>query len=78
MRATTAAGVPLAAPAISAQSRSTKKYRTALSAGRILGANERINVGVIGVGLIGRILTRGFVAHPNVQVVGIAETYKNL
>ena len=49
---------------------------TALSAGRAFGANDRVNVGVIGVGLIGRILTRGFVAQPDVNVVGISETYQ--
>lgn len=48
---------------------------TALSASRVLGANERVRVGVIGVGLIGRILTRGFVSQPDVQIAGISETY---
>lgn len=48
---------------------------SALSASRVMGANERINVGVIGVGLIGRILTRSFLEQPDVRITGIAETY---
>lgn len=48
---------------------------TALSASRVMGANGRIRVGVIGVGLIGRILTRGFVSQPDVEIAGISETY---
>jgi predicted dehydrogenase len=52
---------------------------TALSAAvydRAYGANERVGVGVIGFGLIGRIHTRNFKAQPDVRVVGIAETYR--
>ncbi len=49
---------------------------TALSAGRVSGANERIGVGVIGFGLIGRIHTRAFMEQPDVDLVGLAETYK--
>ena len=36
---------------------------SALSATRVLGANERIGVGIIGFGLIGRIHTRSFMAQ---------------
>lgn len=49
---------------------------TVLSTGRTFGANERIGVGVIGFGLIGRILTRSFMAQPDVAIVGFAETYE--
>ena len=49
---------------------------TALSASRVLGANERVGVGIIGFGLIGRIHTRSFMAHPDVNVVAVAETYQ--
>lgn len=48
---------------------------TALSAARVLGANERINVGVIGFGLIGRIHTQSFMDQPDVEIRGLAETY---
>jgi predicted dehydrogenase len=48
----------------------------AFSTGRILGANERIGVGIIGFGLIGRIHTRSFMRQPDVDIVGIAETYQ--
>ena len=52
---------------------------TALSAAswsRVLGANERVRVGFIGVGLIGRIHLRNFHAQPDAQVTAIAETYR--
>jgi len=48
----------------------------ALSARSVRGANERIGVGVIGFGLIGRILTRSFMQQPDVAIVGFAETYE--
>jgi len=51
---------------------------TALAASsweRVLGANERIGIGIIGYGLVGRIHTRNFKAQPDVNVVGVAETY---
>jgi predicted dehydrogenase len=48
----------------------------AFSTGRVLGANERIGVGLIGFGLIGRIHTRSFMRQPDVEMVGIAETYE--
>src|SRR5690242_3185139 len=48
---------------------------TAASWNRVLGANERVNVGVIGFGLIGRIHTRNFKAQPDAQVVAVAEAY---
>jgi predicted dehydrogenase len=43
---------------------------------RVYGANERIGVGVIGFGLIGRIHTRNFHAQPDVDLVAVSETYK--
>src|SRR6266404_2310086 len=49
---------------------------TALSASRVLGANERIGVGIIGFGLIGRIHTRSFMAQPDVDIVAFSETYQ--
>src|SRR5262245_5049104 len=49
---------------------------TAASWSRVFGANERIGVGIIGYGLIGRIHTRNFKAQPDVQIVGVAETYR--
>jgi predicted dehydrogenase len=49
---------------------------TALSASRVLGANERIGVGILGFGLIGRIHTRSFMAQPDVDIVAIADTYQ--
>src|SRR5882672_7150089 len=49
---------------------------TAASWSRVLGANERVGVGVIGFGLMGRIHTRNFKAQPGAQVVAIAETYR--
>ena len=49
---------------------------TAISTTRVLGANERVGVGVIGFGLIGRIHTRSFQALPDAQVVAVAETFQ--
>jgi predicted dehydrogenase len=49
---------------------------TALSTSRALGANERVDIGVIGCGLIGRIHTRSFVSLPGAQVVAVADTYQ--
>ena len=49
---------------------------TALSTSRVLGANERLGIGVIGCGLIGRIHTRSFVSLPGAQVVAVADTYQ--
>src|SRR5258706_15453133 len=49
---------------------------TALSNSRVLGANERINVGIIGFGLIGRIHTRSFKQQRDASIIGIAETYR--
>jgi predicted dehydrogenase len=48
----------------------------AWSMGRALGANERVGVGIIGFGLIGRIHTRSFREQPDVNLVGVAETYQ--
>jgi predicted dehydrogenase len=48
----------------------------ALSAQRVLGANNRVGIGVIGFGLVGRIHTRNFHALPEAQVVAVAETYQ--
>ena len=49
---------------------------TATAWERAYGANERVGVGVIGFGLIGRIHARNFKAQPDVNIVGIAETYR--
>src|SRR5688572_17458911 len=46
-----------------------------LSAQRVLGANERVGIGVIGFGLIGRLHARNFHALPDSRVVAVAETY---
>jgi len=42
----------------------------------VLGANERIGVGFIGVGLIGNTHLRNFHAQPDVRVVAISETFR--
>src|SRR5437763_14425523 len=49
---------------------------TALSASRVLGANARIRVGLIGFGLIGRIHTRQLLEQPDVDVVAFSDTYQ--
>jgi predicted dehydrogenase len=49
---------------------------TAASWSRVLGANERIGIGSIGVGLMGRIHLRNFHAQSDARVVAVAETYR--
>jgi len=49
---------------------------TAASWDRVLGANERVGVGVIGFGLMGRIHTRSLLAQSDAQVVAVAETFR--
>lgn len=49
---------------------------SAQSYARISGANERVNVGVIGFGLIGRIHTRSFHGLKEARVAAVAETYQ--
>jgi predicted dehydrogenase len=48
---------------------------TAASWSRVLGANERIGIGMIGIGLMGRIHTRNFAKQPDVSMVGICDVY---
>lgn len=58
---TTAAAGAIAAPA---------------SAGRIIGANERVNLGCIGVGNRGVQVLDAFCAHPDAKVVALADVYE--
>jgi predicted dehydrogenase len=48
---------------------------TAASSHRVLGANDRVRVGVIGVGLIGKRHLIDFLAEPDCDVVGVCEVY---
>ncbi len=54
----------------------TAAVLSAASWNRVIGANERIGIGVIGCGLIGRIHTRNFKAQPDAQIIAMAETFK--
>ena len=49
---------------------------TALSASRVLGANERINVGLIGFGLIGRFHLAAIKAQPDALVTAVCDVHK--
>jgi predicted dehydrogenase len=49
---------------------------TAFSADRVIGANDRVRVGLIGFGLIGRIHARAFKSHSDVELVSLSETYR--
>jgi len=49
---------------------------TAASWSRVFGANERVGVGMIGFGLIGRIHTRNFKEQSGARIVAVAETYR--
>jgi predicted dehydrogenase len=48
---------------------------TAASWSRVYGANERIGIGMIGIGLMGRIHTRNFAKLPDAAVLGICDAY---
>ena len=48
---------------------------TALSASRVFGANERVGIGIIGFGLMGRIHTRNFRDQSDVNVVGVCDAF---
>src|SRR5206468_12948881 len=48
----------------------------AASWNRVVGANERVGIGVIGFGLVGRIHSRNFKAQPDAQVVAVSEAYR--
>src|SRR5437762_1051787 len=49
---------------------------TAASYQRILGANDRIGVGFIGYGLIGKQHVTDFKKFPDVDIVGLCDVYK--
>ena len=49
---------------------------SALSAQRVLGANERIGIGIIGFGLIGRLHARNFHALPGSRVTAVADVFQ--
>ena len=68
-------------PAVSSMSRrkfvtTTTLGLTALSASRVFGANERINVGLIGFGLIGRFHLAALKAQPDVQVTAVSDAHQ--
>ena len=68
-------------PAASSMSRrkfvtTTTLGLTALSASRVFGANERINVGLIGFGLIGRFHLAALKAQPDVQVTAVSDAHQ--
>ena len=48
---------------------------TALSASRVMGANERLRVGFIGVGNRGDQVLDGFLAHKDCEVVDVCDIY---
>ena len=47
----------------------------AASWNRVLGANDRIGIGLIGFGLIGRAHARNFLAQPDAAIVAVSETF---
>jgi predicted dehydrogenase len=48
---------------------------TAASWNRVLGANDRVGIGLIGFGLIGRAHARNFLAQPDARIVAVSETF---
>ena len=49
---------------------------TAASYGRVIGANDRVNVGFIGYGLIGKRHVIDVKEQSDTQIVGIAEAHR--
>jgi predicted dehydrogenase len=49
---------------------------TALSAGRVLGANNRVRLGFIGLGNRGDQVLDAFLAHPDAEVVALCDLYQ--
>src|SRR5918999_5129238 len=49
---------------------------TAVAASRVLGANERVRVGLIGFGLIGRIHLAALKEQPDVQVTAVCDVHR--
>jgi hypothetical protein len=60
---------------LSTGSAATAMAMTARSYGQILGANDRIGLGVIGVGRRGRIVGAAFLADKRARLTAIADTY---
>jgi predicted dehydrogenase len=54
----------------------TATTSAAPAAGRVLGANERVRLGFIGVGNRGCQLLKGFLAHADAQVVALCDVYE--
>ncbi len=53
-------------------------YRTSTSARRILGANDRVNIAVVGIRSRGMQLAQGFAKLPNVRIKTIVDPDENL
>src|ERR671921_2504797 len=49
---------------------------SARSYSQVAGANDRIRVGIIGFGLVGRIHARNFHANKGSKLVAVAETFQ--
>src|SRR5262249_61237543 len=49
---------------------------TALGSGRVLGANDRVRLGFIGVGNRGDQLLDGFLAHKDAEVVAVCDIHR--
>src|SRR5262249_38395650 len=47
-----------------------------IAPGRVLGANDQVRIGFIGVGNRGCQLLRGFLAQPDAKVVGLCDIYE--
>ena len=49
---------------------------TAVSHKRVLGANDRVGIGFVGYGLIGKRHVMDFMEEPDVNMVAVAETHR--
>jgi predicted dehydrogenase len=61
---------------LKASARSTAAWLSAASYRSVLGANERVRTGLIGIGLIGKRHLLDFMAQPDVEIAAICEVYR--
>jgi predicted dehydrogenase len=54
----------------------TAATAASLAPGRVLGANDQVGLGFVGVGNRGCQLLRGFLAHPDARIVALCDVYE--
>jgi predicted dehydrogenase len=80
IRSASIAASAIPATAVAARAQGIKPTITARSASRVIGANDRINVGMIGMGGMGTVHLQAFMQQSeeekDIQVVAVCDVYK--